>query len=440
MTAAFWETRSELTLIRDFAHSRMLSADAVLAAVLARITVLIPPTVMLPAIVATRSPLSTYFGIVSPSGGGKTSAWLASGELIGNPPLAAAYAQVGLGSGEGIIEQLKADEDGHRDVENLLVEADEIGAMTTLIGRTGSNLAGNLKTAWSGGLLHNANRHESGKVEAHTYNIGMFVGVQPRAAHELLQATGDGFFQRFVFFRGNDASVPDDCREPDERINITIPPSGDLVVCGPIRERIRQDRLAAVRNTELGDVRTNSHRNLIRLRLSALLSILRDGNAVDWSDWELAGSILDRSDELADGMRSVVAQSAQEMATARAVARLNVVDSIELTTFDRAKARIIERLSVDEWTPAAKVRKGLTASLRGSFDGAVDALESSGEIEVLNIAGQGTPGRILRIRGGIASPPPPPENTGGDTGDGLSPVLGRDLASDALHEWERVTA
>ncbi|GAB3607949.1 hypothetical protein GCM10027414_00740 [Humibacter ginsengiterrae] len=421
----FWDTREELSAIRSFAHSRMLSADAVLAATLARVAVLVPPTIQLPAIIGSRSPLSTYVGIVSASGGGKSSAWAAAGELIGTPAGAAAYAQVGMGSGEGIIEHLSATgDDDHREHENLLLEADEIGGLETLAGRTGATLAGVLKTGWSGGLLHNANRSASGKVEAGTYALGCYVGIQPKAAGWLLDATGDGFFQRFVFFRGNDDTVPVDAADTGERLSIAIPRPGDLDagalhVESSIRKVIRADRLRAVRNVDLGVERIDSHRNLIRLRLAALLAILCKSFIVRWDDWQLAGTILERSDALADGMRAVVAESARDAAVAVASARLDVAERVEATTIGKASVRIVGLLT-DKYDAASKVRKRLTNSLRGSFDDALDVLEASGQIEVKSTGD----GRWIRRRAVTPSPRHPLKTLGseGVTAGDASPL------------------
>ncbi len=69
MAAGWWEQRAELTHIRQAAHARARSADAVFGVVLARVAALVPPTVTLPAVVGTVGTLDLLVGLIARSGG-----------------------------------------------------------------------------------------------------------------------------------------------------------------------------------------------------------------------------------------------------------------------------------------------------------------------------------------------------------------------------------
>ena len=71
LPAEFWDARPVLAHIRQAAHSRLLSPDAVLAAVLARVAAATPPLWKLPAVVGGTSTVSTYVALVGPPGTGK---------------------------------------------------------------------------------------------------------------------------------------------------------------------------------------------------------------------------------------------------------------------------------------------------------------------------------------------------------------------------------
>ena len=71
LAESFWNARPELDRIRQAAHARARSADAVLGAVLARVSMLIPPTMRVDTGVVVPAPLNTYVGLVAQSGGGQ---------------------------------------------------------------------------------------------------------------------------------------------------------------------------------------------------------------------------------------------------------------------------------------------------------------------------------------------------------------------------------
>ena len=68
LPAEFWDARPALAHVRAAAWSRNRSPDAVLGSVLARVALLVPPSVRLPAIVGAIATVDVIVALVAPSG------------------------------------------------------------------------------------------------------------------------------------------------------------------------------------------------------------------------------------------------------------------------------------------------------------------------------------------------------------------------------------
>ena len=100
---AFWAGRPILQQIRRAAHSRSRAGDVVLAGVLVRTAVMVPPTIKLPAIVESAATVDLLVAGVARSGGGKSSGYRVAAELlpINDPEV---VLDLPPGSGEGLID------------------------------------------------------------------------------------------------------------------------------------------------------------------------------------------------------------------------------------------------------------------------------------------------------------------------------------------------
>ncbi len=70
----FWQERPVLEHLLTFARARMVSPWALLGVSLVRILAVVPPHVVLPALIGSHASLNTYVALVGPSGGGKGAA------------------------------------------------------------------------------------------------------------------------------------------------------------------------------------------------------------------------------------------------------------------------------------------------------------------------------------------------------------------------------
>ena len=111
----FWAAHPALTHIREFAHHSVNSADAVLGAVLVRLSAHLDPCVRIDTGVKRPLPLNMFAGIVGSAGTGKSSAYLAADDLLDfdfgdpiNPDLIARAGEIPpelpVGWGPGVAE------------------------------------------------------------------------------------------------------------------------------------------------------------------------------------------------------------------------------------------------------------------------------------------------------------------------------------------------
>lgn len=299
----FWQ-RPIHAHIRQAAHARTVSADAVFAAVLARVAAHTPPTVVLPAIVGSPAPLSIIVGLVGPSGSGKSQAARVAGELLpySNPTVA---VDLPPGSGEGLVEAFfgMVDEQGSdgkkvrvkRQVHRgALFYLDEGEAFTELGSRKGSTLLPMLRGAWSGATIGstNASAETKRKLAAGSYSLGMVVAFQPRLAGPLLDDAAGGTPQRFAWSMATDPNIPDE--PPDWPGPIDWQPSqwitsGTTLQIDPvITDEIRRARLGQARGATAAGDELDSHEHLGRLKIAGLLAVLDGRIDITGDDWELA--------------------------------------------------------------------------------------------------------------------------------------------------------
>lgn len=327
---AFWVERPVFGLIRQAAHSRILSADAFLHAVLVRVAACTPYTVELPPIVGAPAPLNWFAALVGPSGAGKSAVMRTSGEAIPTP-LGLDLADLPLGTGEGIAEHYMGtvEVDGKQERQQIrfhaLIRADEGEALTRLAERQGATLGETLRRGWTGDLLGQANASAENRriIPAGRYRLGMMIGLQPNLAGWLLGDAAGGTPQRFVWAAASDPSVTATPPQWPEGLK-WAPPDDDQL--GAIRtsegrhhfkvdEEIKAEiigaRVACVQRGE----ETNSldgHAQLAKLKLGALVALLDKRVSITPADWQLAGTLWDTSCAVRTWVRQICADDEDE--------------------------------------------------------------------------------------------------------------------------------
>jgi Bifunctional DNA primase/polymerase, N-terminal len=312
---SFWE-RPELAAIRAWAHARMRSADAVYAAVRARLCVLVPHGLTIDTGIAVPISLNSLIAVVGSSGAGKTTSAALGRTLV--PIIRTDVYEGPLGSGEGIVEIFYE----YREEPNptgkgttkvkvktkdaALLLLDEGEALTRMAARSGNTILPTLRSAYSGELLGQSNaRQETRRVlPAGSYRFVLLVGLQDLSAAELLADSATGTPQRVVMFNANDPTIPAEVVEASPPWPLSGPWMPAAITGGQtmglaldVLTEVRERALAIQRGTLVLDT-LDAHRDQNRLKEAAMLAILSGRLQVSGEDWRLAGMVLDASDSV----------------------------------------------------------------------------------------------------------------------------------------------
>ena len=359
----FWSSRGYLTHIRRAAHSRTLSADSVLGCVLARVAILTPPTVQLPAIVAATATLDLLIALVADSGVGKSASTHVAADLL---PIIdeTVVLDFPVGSGEGIVDaylgQIEELNDHGKKVRvrrqtkrAVLAVIDEGQVLAEFANRKGSTLMPTLRSAWSGSTLGqgNASAETNRKVQGGRYRFAAIIAVQPAHAASLLADAAGGTPQRILWLTAQDPTIPDEAPQWPGPIAFLPPTHSTLAapmkVDDDINHEIRARKLARSRGKHKDADPLDSHADLLRLKIAALLAILDERLNVNADDWELARMVMSTSQRV----RTVVVMHAQldarhreEAATGKAIRReVALSGSAESRALDKAARAVGKR-------------------------------------------------------------------------------------------------
>lgn len=415
----FWNARPRLRLIRQAAHSRARSGDAVLGVVLTRVSAGVPHQLRIPAIVGTATPLNLFVNLMGGPGSGKSSGNGVGVEIlplvhpVDEPGKIAVADQLPIGSGEGLVEALfelvaEKDEFGKvRMVKRLMLHnaafyVDEGSVLSALGNRAGSVLLPTLRTIFTGGTLGQSNASMERKriVPAGQYAIGVVVALQDELAGAFLEGEAAGTPQRFLWLSATDPSIRDDAPPwPSDGLPLNLDHTyrarGDRPHDMVFADSIRDEVSAASRARSRGEVVVEplqAHADLIRLKLAALLAIIDGRLDVNAEDWELATMIKTTSDGVLAHVQAQVgrAEARKESQTSKRLADRQVVAVAAVAAHRSVECaeRIHKKVKAEPGVTVAVIRRGLRAWADVFNDGLEHALAQKWVVEKWE-AGQG---------------------------------------------------
>lgn len=356
LPASLFDERPELARIRQAAHARTRSGDAVFGAMLARLSALTPPSIQGPAPVGEPCSLNVAVALVGASGTGKSSA-AETAEVLLPLTLTNEVLTVALGSGEGLVEAYmgiedEVDDDGkkrkvRRQVRSqVLFMVDEGQALSEMAARKGSTLLPTLRSAWSGQRLGQANASEdrTRHLPPGEYRMAALAGFQPETAVALVEDAAGGTPQRWLWLAAADPTIPDVAPEWPGRFEWSPPAHrrGPMDLAPEVAAEIRQSNLERARGEVTIDP-LDGHRDLSRLKVAGLLALLAGRLDINTDDWRLAGVVLDTSDKVRGQIIAAARERAAEserVQTARVIGRNIAMASNE------------EQRALDAWTKA----------------------------------------------------------------------------------------
>jgi len=364
LPADFYAERPELAHIRQAAHSTTMSPDALLGVVLARVATLVPPTLRLPAPVGRPGTLDLMVATIGNSGTGKSASAEVGGALV--PFDDDAIAELGLGSGEGLIEgyldwvmeEDPTDPSKKRRVKRqvkrgVLASLDEGQALNEYRNRRGNITLTTCRTAWSGGRLGQANASDerNRQIAPGEYRFALLAGFQLEHATALLDDAAGGTPQRFLFVAAEDPTIPDEPVDWPGPLPWRLPQhqAGPMGLPAAVAAEIRTRKLQRTRGAVAIDP-LDSHRDLSRLKVAGLLSVLAQRADIDVDDWRLAGDVLDASDRVRTSIIHAAqwrAREAERSQTAKLVRQGAAIDDgateRALASMAKAVARHVHR-------------------------------------------------------------------------------------------------
>lgn len=335
----FWNSRADLKHIRDYARAKgvRVAPWALLFTVLARLSVIIPPNVVIPPL-AGGSPmgLNLFVALIGDSGDGKGLTERAARQLL--PDIRNAVTTQPA-SGEGmaaLFARRSTDDEGNSMLEcfNLraLLSVPEVASLGGTAKRAGSTVVPTLTSAYSGEMLGCWNKGEGNRLQVpeYGYRLSLVTGVQPANLGVLLDESGTGLPQRFLWADVRDPEAPENASPrpltamPFDYSSIPSDPSASalnaLYQAGgrynmidhgdanyPLKcmrfpecaedavERDSYERLHGLRGNPL-----DAHSIGVRLKLAALFALLGGRLDVSESDWVLAGYAYERSSGFRD--------------------------------------------------------------------------------------------------------------------------------------------
>ncbi|MEV0891420.1 hypothetical protein [Promicromonospora sp. NPDC050262] len=407
--SVFWEARPELAAVRQTARAAMASPWAVLGCVLARVSLSVPPSVVIPPLGNDRSAvasLNVFVGLVGPSGTGKGVATAAAEDFLNTPPGGGRLIEkLPLGSGEGISHTLiETDSEGEvtPSIRSVWFDVPEIDTLTALIGRQASTTSSELRKMFSGeGLgFQNSDATRRKIVPAHSYRAALVAGVQPLKAGPLLDDAAGGTPQRFLWLPATDPGAPDVTPDAPAPLSWSSPVLATehrrtlLTVAASITAVLREERLNRLREVITDGL---GQQSLVRLKVAALLALLARRLDVTEGDWSLADYIMRMSDHTRNRMRDVLRAEAMQAVQARAEARAAFDEHHDAAAAQRTAAKILSKLD-NEPVSATTVRRALGPALRDYFEAATDDLIRRGLVERNDDVYHGQPRTRLRRR------------------------------------------
>lgn len=412
---SFWTLTPQLGRIRDFARARRCSPWAMLGVVLSRVAAATPPFVVLPPLVGSHMSLNLYVCLVGGSGSGKDAAINAGTDAL-QPMGAIEFKQIGLGSGEGILDQYveykpadkQADQPAHfhQHTESVLFVNPEIETISALKGRSNSTLMSTLREAWMGSQLGFAYRSSEKRATLgkHHYRLCLIIGSQPTSAHTLLDEEAVGTPQRFVWLPVEDPAAPD--RRPDEPPMFEWRlPEWPTAVNGLVTIEVCNEAIEAVDNARLARLRgdagaeQNGHALACQEKLAILLALLHGSARMSLEYWSMAGIV--QSASLRTQEQAQTAISEQQWRSNRARGKAEAERQVIVTEVveDEAIQRVARRLGskiTSEWVKGSELRNILASRDRQYFEEAMERLVAAGGVDVDVDASQAR--KIIRYR------------------------------------------
>lgn len=356
LPTAFYEARDWTRHIMQRADWMGMSREALLAATLAVMSSRIPANVK--AQLTGRDalmPLNLYVNLTGVTGSGKSRAVATAKRLLDDD---AHVLEITPASGEAIAAQyVERAKDGEewttrQKSDRALMVCTEISQVTALAGRTGSTLIPQLLHAWSGETLGATTKTKELdlRVGAGLYRFSAIFGVQPANGGVFVSSgVTNGFAGRCLYFSTTDpyaATLDDDTPAPAQPWPAMHLPDGTTPITIAYPATARRYALRLIREGTAGHVgETDGHRAENIARMAALYALADGRTTVSEDDWNLAVTLMCRSDAVRTWLFDRYADEQVKSEAAHVETKNAARDEAEERTMGHVCNRIVTKLA-----------------------------------------------------------------------------------------------
>ena len=372
----FYDQSEALHRIRHEAQAHRCPPDAVLGAVLCRLSTLVP----ISTTVNGDSP-NYFVALVGFSGAGKTASMRCARRLI--PHIGTDLDGLPVSSGEGLVQSYLGLEkvDGKQQqtqvYESAFFYVDEGQQLLVQADRQGSTTGPMLRSMWAGEATGTtgARVETTRRLRPDSYRISLLVGLQPDYASTLLADDHAGTPQRFLWLSCRDPQPPIIAPHPRGPLKMPEVISGPIKVGESVQRTIDNFRTDALRTGGSEDSRS-SQEPVLLLRTGYLLALLngRPGE-LDGDDWLAAIELVEHSKQVSRSLDLIARKRRQEQhleQDTETVERREYRENLQHEKrLDRIARGIAKRLREDGPTETPKVRRRVAYRDTNYFDEAV---------------------------------------------------------------------
>jgi hypothetical protein len=314
----FWDSREILSAIRDAAHQRARSADAVLGVLLARLSSLLPGSLRVDTGVGMPVALNYYTILLGNSAAGKSTSADIAHRLLPMMYDADSVAHP-LGSGQGIAAAYGSVVEGEfrQSITKAFFFADEGASLLAQAKARESIVLSTLREAWTGRTFGQKNATAGLNRRVSNYSLGLWIGLQSTHAAELFTDTyvNDGTIQRFMWFSATDPTISGARRRAlPEPLNWDLGAAWNahgIAVPDWLSDELWNAQVAVARGEVTPEPGTE-HNGLLRVKTAGLLAILAQRHDINAEDWQLSEVVLATSSALASAVKQTAVLRAQE--------------------------------------------------------------------------------------------------------------------------------
>ena len=360
-----FESSELLKYSHQLAEALLLDPLAVYITYLARFRAEVCPYYVIPDFIGSEQTLNMGVALVAGSGGGKTSIngatrsrppaaqygppnWVA--QQVNDPASAAAMQTTFMTSK---MEQIPGSKDKMKVPVQHKVHGyfyiDEIKSLEASARGTDNSMTAAIRSATSGSGAfgkRTAGDRNANTVPDYAASLSVTVAAQPENLGWLLEESGSGTPQRFVFidirnhdpqpFNPNNLTKAETIAAHKEQRSkadqFTTPPISHLFLCtdGHCTGQVGSSHIpiTLTEEAEYTSLKINhnrrdeieSHSNLMRIKLAALAAMTRGQLSFTDEDWAAAGEIMRRSRQTIDACRQVVTSKKRDSHKATGVA------------------------------------------------------------------------------------------------------------------------